>query len=142
MPEVGRDFIQARGLNYDTYCAACGYNLRTRPRFGKCPECGNEYDARPLGFKGLLEFTPPRFPFSELWHVLLAGIGAGVCALLAAAGSMRAWWAALPFVVAMAIFLYLALRQGVRWWHGVRILREVRRSTDEDGDSSGSPYDA
>lgn len=141
MPEVGRDFIQAQGLNYDTYCAACGYNLRTRARFGRCPDCGNEYDARPLKFKGLLESSPPRFPFSELWHALLAGICAGVAALLAADGSIGVWWAAVPFVVAMAVFLFMALRQGVCWWRGLQILREVRRSTDNKSDSSGSPYD-
>ena len=56
------------------YCGSCGYNLKTLPYVYTCPECGNEYNARPLHMHGI--FTPHaiEFPFG-------ASVGAMACTL-------------------------------------------------------------
>ena len=42
-----------RRIAHSVYCGECGYNLRTLPYAGRCPECGGEYNARPLIMKGI-----------------------------------------------------------------------------------------
>ena len=53
-----------RTIGINTHCARCGYNLRYGRYAGRCPECGSEYNARPLVRKGILspgELSPPWF---------------------------------------------------------------------------------
>ena len=47
------------------YCAKCGYNLRTLPFVHRCPECGNEYNARPLNMVGIFVPHHAYFPFGD-----------------------------------------------------------------------------
>ena len=46
-------------INQDCKCISCGYNLRTLPATGVCPECGNPYDA-------MAATARPRSPFSPV----------------------------------------------------------------------------
>lgn len=70
LERIADDMYRGRMLTLSTYCGDCGYNLRTLPYIYKCPECGNEYNARPLLMKGI--FIPYRDdpPFRDLLGIV------------------------------------------------------------------------
>ena len=55
------------------YCGNCGYNLRTLFYVYRCPECGQEYNARPLVMKGIFLPQNLSLPFVELFAVVFCG---------------------------------------------------------------------
>ena len=55
------------------YCGNCGYNLRTLPYVYRCPECGHEYNARPLVMKGIFLPQSVSPPFVEMFAVVFCG---------------------------------------------------------------------
>lgn len=59
-------------IHHTLYCGTCGYNLRTLPYTGLCPECGQRYNARPLKMEGI--FLPQNMELPVL-DVLAMGIG-------------------------------------------------------------------
>ena len=62
---------QDRFIPAGLHCAKCGYNLRTLPKYGVCPECGSEYDARAVELRGI--FVPEMIEFPL--------VDAGACAI-------------------------------------------------------------
>ncbi len=65
---------QERFIHHPQYCGTCGYNLVKLLMVGKCPECGNEYNARPLEMKNI--FLPDHMDLP--WQDIAA---AGLCLL-------------------------------------------------------------
>ncbi len=57
---------------HSLYCGECGYNLRTLPYTGLCPECGGRYNARPLKMDGI--FLPQNMELPVL-DVLMLAVG-------------------------------------------------------------------
>ena len=55
---------------HSLYCGECGYNLRSLPYTGRCPECGGPYNARPLKMKGI--FLPQNMELPVLDILMLA----------------------------------------------------------------------
>lgn len=53
LERLADDAYMDRRIGGYVYCERCGYNLRTLPYIYKCPECGQEYNARPLTMKGI-----------------------------------------------------------------------------------------
>ncbi|MFH0980076.1 MAG: hypothetical protein V2A79_00870 [Planctomycetota bacterium] len=64
--KLSKDIFTERRLGHSVFCGNCGYNLRTLPYIGRCPECGNEYNARPAVRKGIYVSTEVWFPGVEL----------------------------------------------------------------------------
>lgn len=62
-----------RRISNSTYCDNCGYNLRSLPYAYTCPECGNEYNARPLKMIGIFEPYMVEFPFGDIVATVLCG---------------------------------------------------------------------
>lgn len=90
------------------YCGRCGYNLRTLPYIYRCPECGNEYNARNLSMKGIYRPNEVEIPFGDFGLFLFSG---AVCAY------MVGWIIASQSIVAFAFaafFLYTAARHLMR----------------------------
>jgi hypothetical protein len=83
MARTGRELEQARGIDRDVFCAQCAYNLRTRPSVGRCPDCGGEYDCRPMRFKGILMPADLKFPFGNFFWAGISGV-LGLFLLMAA----------------------------------------------------------
>lgn len=82
LERIADDTWKDRRITSATYCGVCGYNLRTLPYVYNCPECGGEYNARPLVMKGIFLPVEGLVPASETWAVLVwAGIGYAVYAL-------------------------------------------------------------
>ncbi len=59
--------LSEQQLKYSVYCATCGYNLRHASYVGRCPECGSDYNARPLKLENIFVEGALRFPSSEVF---------------------------------------------------------------------------
>ncbi len=117
------------GIDYSIYCGACGYNLRTLPWVGRCPECGNEYIARPTRRKGT--FLPQElvFPWGDLFTAFAF--------LLLAAGSVSTLLLQRPLsrlVIGMAVVAWVAAGYSthVAWRNLARYVRFRNVGRDEE----------
>ena len=73
LERLADDAYKERRIGGTVYCGGCGYNLKTLPYLYQCPECGQEYNARPLIMKGIflpLNITPP---FADMAAVVFCG---------------------------------------------------------------------
>jgi len=70
------DIYKNRRITGWMYCGNCGYNLRTLPYVHTCPECGHEYNARPLTMRGIFLPHEARFPLRDLAAFLACVLGA------------------------------------------------------------------
>jgi hypothetical protein len=134
MSKIGEELFRQRGIDRDMFCAKCGYNLRTRPRIGRCPECGNDYDARPLGTYGILQAESVTFPFDLC-------LATGVCGIIAACCLVHAlleqkWWSYLIEVTFIVIFvgLFRATRRRIGEFirHRSAVSHARRQSEDHE----------
>ena len=73
LERLADDAYKERRLSGTVYCGNCGYNLRTLFYVYRCPECGQEYNARPLVMKGI--FLPQSIspPFADTAAVVFCG---------------------------------------------------------------------
>jgi hypothetical protein len=132
MAQTGREIEQALGIVRDAFCATCGYNLRTRSVVGRCPECGGEYDARPLGRRGILAPQDLRIPYGD--YLRFVGCSAGGLLLLHEAivgGSRWAYFPAIPVLVMGLLFLRHGVKRTVRF---VRHRALLRQTEEGEGD--------
>ena len=73
---VGLDDL-VRTLSHSVFCDRCGYNLRCLRYVGRCPECGNAYNARPLKLKGIYHAFDLKLPVLDIF-VAIISVGIGV----------------------------------------------------------------
>jgi len=73
LERLADDAYRERRIAGTVYCGNCGYNLRTLFYVYRCPECGHEYNARPLVMKGI--FLPQNIspPFVDMAAVVFCG---------------------------------------------------------------------
>lgn len=71
LDRLADDTYKNRVITGFIYCGHCGYNLHSLPYLYTCPECGQQYNARPSVMKGI--FTPhaAHVPLSEIAGTLL-----------------------------------------------------------------------
>ncbi|UCF33847.1 MAG: hypothetical protein JSV78_00775 [Phycisphaerales bacterium] len=69
MDEIAAE--QAIGVSL--YCGRCGYNLRTLPVVGRCPECGSTYNARPAKLDGIFREEDVEVPITDALIFLVLG---------------------------------------------------------------------
>lgn len=81
MMDGQRDRVIADAL----FCAGCGYQLRMLPYIGRCPECGNSYNARSLHKDGIFVPQSAEFPATDI----LAALASAGVALWLAGGLLR-----------------------------------------------------
>ena len=55
-----------RRITSSVFCGNCGYNLRTLPYTYQCPECGQDYNARPLEMRGIFSPQDVDIPFGDM----------------------------------------------------------------------------
>ncbi len=53
-------------ITQNLYCGSCGFNLRYARFVGRCSECGNVYNARPLKMEGIFLPHSIRFPLVDM----------------------------------------------------------------------------
>lgn len=68
------DAYKDRRITSSVYCGHCGYNLRTLPYIYTCPECGNQYNARPLNMKGIYAPQAVDVPFGDMAAAVFCGL--------------------------------------------------------------------
>ena len=66
MERFADQILADRRISHSVYCGRCGYNLRMATYAGRCPECGNEYNARPTIMKGIFWPYDVQFPMSDI----------------------------------------------------------------------------
>jgi len=131
LDRLADDVYFNRRITASTYCAECGYNLRTLPYVYHCPECGQEYNARPLHMKGIFlpaDHEPPvgRMFVAGFWYVVAASL------IAYAARPVEP----LPLAIGL-FFLLFALVQSVliiRQWRRFQIARHVARRIKEESE--------
>jgi hypothetical protein len=97
-------------IYHSLYCGECGYNLRTLPYTGLCPECGGRYNARPLKMEGI--FLPQNMELPVL-DVLMLGI-AVTFSILFIRDSINPYDSARMFIGVVGLILSLVF--GHRAW--------------------------
>ena len=101
----------------DLHCARCGYNLRTLPYLGRCPECGGNYNARPLRMDGIFTAQMLVFPTGD---VVSAVFTCGLAAALipGGVGSQDEWrlFCGLICIVMGSFFVRSAWRRAARYF--------------------------
>jgi len=130
LDRLSKDVFSERRIGHSIYCGECGYNLRTLSYLGRCPECGNEYNARPAVRKGIYIATEIKFPLVELVCVLFF-LGWSVPWLIWGAMGFVPWMLTFgfAFLVAGSISAYLFYRRLGRFLHFCWVARNIR---DED----------
>ncbi len=129
------DMFKDRRIAHAVRCGRCGYNLKTLPYIGQCPECGNEYNARPMSMKGIFNACEGGFPFRSFFGAFVGAAGAVVMAS----------WALDPLdlvgLLLTAIFLWMALMyfwsgcSGVmRMFRAISIRRRIRMEEQQEED--------
>lgn len=133
MGNVGDELMADRGLIRNTFCGQCGYNLRTRPLIGRCPECGNDYSATPQSMRGIFRPRDLHLPFGTFFLGLICTLIGGPCLYLAVSrGETRAYVPAIPFVIFALSFLWITGSRTVTYVRYRALLRQVEFQTDEE----------
>jgi len=132
LERLADDAYKERRIGGTVYCGNCGYNLRTLPYFYRCPECGNEYNARPLVMKGI--FLPQNIspPFVDTAAVLFWGPIAFVL-IDGATQPFEPTGFAMGILAAVLAVVYLWICID-RWRKAIRsriILRRINRYEDD-----------
>lgn len=156
LQRLAEEVLANRRISVSTYCAECGYDLRTLPYEYRCPECGNEYNARAVKMVGILVPGHSHFPFGDFFSALFAlavGAAFGIPAVVRVTPPAPAttppvvtqtpnygpflideWRLAMAgvLVVFACIFLRRAIRQTARFIHDSAILRKVVATQREE----------
>ncbi len=119
-----------RTITYSVFCERCGYNLHYSTYVGRCNECGNPYNARPLMMKGIFSPHTLRFPLSDM---LLAILCLGIAFVMIRAGinPVSPWRLVFGGVFGLFGILYVRLSARLRS-HFIRFSRVLRRVRDEE----------
>ena len=111
------------------YCGRCGYDLRTLPKMGRCPECGNDYNSRPAGMQGIHLPGSVGFPVGMVFISVVSTVLA-INLIFETVTSFSEW--DLIGATVLSIFSVFALRATIpslgRW----RQFRRVDRWVDEE----------
>lgn len=139
LERLADEAYKERRIGGTVYCGNCGYNLRTLYYVYRCPECGQEYNARPLVMKGIFlpQYTSP--PWTDMAAVVFCGPIAfflidGATQPFEPVGFIMGLSAAVLTVVYSSICVH-------RWkalFKTLAILRRIRRYEDE---LAGSGHD-
>ena len=128
MAKIGQEIISQRGIDRDTFCERCGYNLRTLRLIGRCPECGGEYDTRPVNLRGILLPKDLRLPADLIGATVLSGLLAYVILRLAVRYTVLwAHFVGFPFAVMSLLFLFATFRRTRKMLRHHALLRQARR---------------
>lgn len=131
LERLAEDIMLDRLITGDLYCAECGYNLRTLPRRGRCPECGSDYNTRTVLLEGVFAAGMLEFPASEVFG---AALTVGLAGLFMAWGirPVVAWRLMFAAVFALLAVFYLgpAWKSLARYARFRGIVRRIKRGDE------------
>ncbi len=127
--ELGRravDIFRDRVITGWVYCGNCGYNLHSLPYAYTCPECGNEYNARPLSMKGIFAPYNTSFPTSDVAVTLFSG-AVTVALIISLVNRVEGWkvFVAVVFGVFTVVFALQGYRRLARYFKTRMIARHI-----------------
>lgn len=71
LDRMADDTFKKGAITGNVYCGNCGYNLHTLPYVYRCPECGNQYSARRLRWKGIFRHEDMVLPVTDIFLTLV-----------------------------------------------------------------------
>jgi hypothetical protein len=127
MDEIAAE--QAIGVSL--YCGRCGYNLRTLPVVGRCPECGSIYNARPAKLDGIFREEDVEIPIMDALIFLALG-PPGYWLLMRMAASYSPGKLFFGFLLGGfgTYFGIRALRKAMRFTRYHQIARRIRQEDE------------
>ena len=132
LERLAEQCLADRVISMNLHCARCGYNLRTLPYVGRCPECGGDYNARPLRMDGIFTAQMLVFPTGD---VVAAVFTWGLAAALipGSVGSQDEWrlFCGLICVVMGSFFVRSAWRQAARYFRVRAIARHIESDWED-----------
>jgi hypothetical protein len=134
MAKIGQEIFQAKGIDRSLFCSECCYNLKTRPLIGRCPECGQQYDARSSSRRGIVEPQVIRWPIGDILLTLVTG-GIGALTIGMAIKESAPWFLVwgIPFFIMTVVFVGGTWRKTRQTWRMYWLQREAERR-EEDAD--------
>ena len=73
------DTFRKGAITGNVYCGNCGYNLHSLPYVYRCPECGSQYSARRLRWKGIFRHEDMVLPVADIvWTLVILAITVAV----------------------------------------------------------------
>lgn len=133
LERIADDIYRDRLLTLSTYCGDCGYNLKALPYVHTCPECGNQYNARPLLMKGIFLPHAAEFPVGDLFTTLISGAVTGLIGYGAfnPLDAIRIVFG-LFFVASTIIFAVQAWGKVKRYAKAIQIIRKIKLEEGEE----------
>ncbi|MCH8967045.1 MAG: hypothetical protein IID43_05160 [Planctomycetes bacterium] len=133
LDRLSDDIYRQRRLTASTYCGNCGYNLVSLPYVYTCPECGQEYNARPLRMSGIFLPYANEFPVGDVAGALLCCLFTLLLAYpaLNPVNPDRLWIAGFFFVIAFLFGIKGYLRLS-RFLKAQSIARHIAKEEGEE----------
>lgn len=118
-------------IHHSVHCANCGYSLRLQRYTGRCPECGKEYNARPLHMRNIFQADSDPFPVFGV-SVVVSWTALTVWMIVGALTSRNSGllFFGLIFLVMCGFMGAVELRKVRKTLHAYRISRRVAESED------------
>jgi hypothetical protein len=123
------DMYTDRRITGTVYCGSCGYDLRTLPYIYRCPECGQEYNARPLKMEGIFMPHMAEVPTREALLGTIFAVG-GVVLILSGMNPPDIW--RLLFGLILLLGSASELRLGLTKLRGFLLALRIRRRIERD----------
>ena len=133
LDRMADDIYLNRRIIGSIFCEKCGYNLKTLPYVHRCPECGSDYNARPLTMKGIFFPGNYDFPGSRMTSALFFLALGGLLVNSAGTGKDTVMCIAAAAVVAVGLLQsYKTWQSVLRYWHAKEIAVRIAKQEAED----------
>ena len=132
LDRLAEDILADRVIVGNVYCSRCGYNLRTLSFTGRCPECGGEYNARPLKMDGIFDVRLVEFPAGDVFAAIFT-LGLGGWLTLTGIVPLAQWslFFGLVFLVMGGFFARSAWTRTARFFFCRGVIRRIESGLDE-----------
>jgi len=132
LERIADDMYLQRGIRESLYCGNCGYNLRTLPHIYRCPECGNEYNARPLKMRGIFLPYEVEPPIGDAAATVFCGLATALLFYYAVSrGDAGLLVISMVFVAMLVVFSVKFTRRLTRFMKAASLLRRIKMDEEE-----------
>ena len=132
LDRLAEDILADRIIVGNVYCGRCGYNLRALPYIGRCPECGSDYNARPLRMQGIFDSRLVVFPAGDIFTAIMT-MGFGGWLFLTGIRPLAQWklFFGLVFLVMCGFFVRSSWTRTARFFYFRNIARRIEMGEED-----------